>query len=160
MPAAPETAIGDIHLMKLVLSLSALLIGASGSARGQTLSVSGNPNSMTVSGAVAGSEPLAITNNGTTYTVSALLIQPKKITAQVNSSLPPGVTLTILLVAPSGATSAGRVALDNVPRDVVTNITNTLPQARTVEYQLTATVAAGVVPTTSRTVTLTLVNYP
>jgi hypothetical protein len=146
--------------MKLLVAASALLLGMSGSARGQTLSVSGNPGTMTVSSAVAGSQPLTITNNGTTYTVSALLIQPKKITAQVNTNMPTAVTLTILLVAPSGATSAGRVALDNVPRDVVTNITNTLPQARAIEYQLTATVAAGVIPTTTRTVTLTLVNYP
>lgn len=144
----------------MLVPASALLICVSGSGRGQTLGVSGNPSTMTVSGAVAGSQPLTITNNGTTYSVSALLIQPKKITAQININMPTGVTLTILLAAPSGATSAGRVALDNVPRDVVTNITNTLPQARAVEYQLTATVAAGVIPTTTRTVTLTLVNYP
>ena len=115
---------------------------------------------MTVTGAVAGSQPLTLTENSRTYTVSALAIQPKKITAQINTNMPPGLTLTVLLVAPSGATSTGRVALDNVARDVVTNITNTLPQARTIEYQFTATVAAGVIPVSTRTVTLTLVNYP
>ena len=115
---------------------------------------------MTVTGATAGSQPLTQTENSTTYTVSALIIQPKKVTAQINTNMPAGVTLTVLLVAPSGATSAGRVALDNIARDVVTNITNTLPQARIVEYQLTATVSAGVIPVSTRTVTLTLVNYP
>jgi succinyl-CoA synthetase alpha subunit len=115
---------------------------------------------MTVSGATAGFQPLTVTNNSTTYTVSALLIQPKKVTAQLNANMPAGVTLTVILVPPSGATNNGRVALDNIARDVVTNITNAIPQSRTVEYQLTATVSAGVVPTSTRTVTLTLVNSP
>jgi len=145
--------------MKLLVVGSALILGG-GFAHAQTLLVSGNPGTMTVTGAVAGSQPLTVTDNFTTYTVSALAIQPKKITAQINTNMPGGVTLTILLVAPSGATSSGRIALDNTARDVVSNITNTIPQARTIEYQLTATVSAGVVPISTRTVTLTLVNYP
>jgi len=146
--------------MKLLVTGSALLSVGGGFAHAQTLLVSGSPATMTVTGATAGSQPLTQTENSTTYTVSALLIQPKKITAQINTNMPAGVTLTVLLVAPSGATSAGRVALDNIARDVVTNITNTIPQARTVEYQLTTTVSAGVIPVSTRTVTLTLVNYP
>src|SRR2546423_15549834 len=147
--------------MKLLVVGSAPLFFGGGFAHAQTLLASGNPRTMTVTGAVAGSQPLTVTDNFTTYTVSALAIQPKKITAQINTNMPGGVTLTILLVAPSGgATSAGRVALDNTARDVVSNITNTIPQARTIEYQLTATVSAGVVPISIRTVTLTLVNYP
>ncbi|OLD43936.1 MAG: hypothetical protein AUI63_07150 [Gemmatimonadetes bacterium 13_1_40CM_2_60_3] len=146
--------------MKLLVVGSALLSFGGGLAHAQTLLVTSNPATMTVTGAVAGSQPLTVTENSTTYTVSALVIQPKKITAQINTDTPTGVTLTVLLVAPSGATSAGRVALDITARDVVTNITNTVPQARTIEYQLTATVSAGVIPVSTRTVTLTLVNYP
>src|SRR2546423_3741800 len=146
--------------MKLLVVGSAPLFFGGGFAHAQTLLASGNPRTMTVTGAVAGSQPLTVTDNFTTYTVSALAIQPRKITAQINTNMPGGVTLTILLVAPSGATSSGRVALDNTARDVVSNITNTIPQARTIEYQLTATVSAGVVPISTRTVTLTLVNYP
>ena len=146
--------------MKLMVAGSALLFVGGGFAHAQILLVSGNPTTMTVTGATAGSQPLTLTENSTTYTVSALAIQPKKITARINTNMPAGVTLTALLVAPAGATSAGRVALDNIARDVVTNITNTLPQARTVEYQLTATVSAGVIPVSTRTVTLTLLNYP
>jgi hypothetical protein len=146
--------------MKAMLVGSALLVGGSGFAHAQTLGVSGSPAPMTISGAIAGSQPATLTNNGTTYSVSALPILPKKVTAQINTNMPAGVTLTVLLVAPAGATSAGRVALDIVARDVVTNITNVLPQGRTIEYQLSATVSAGVISTSTRTVTLTLVNYP
>jgi hypothetical protein len=146
--------------MKALLVGSALLVGGSGFAHAQTLSVTGTPSTMTISGAVAGSQPATLTNNATTYTVSALLILPKKITAQINTNMPAGVTLTVLLVPPSGATNAGRVALDNIARDVVSNITNALPQTRIIEYQLSATVSAGVIPSSSRTVTFTLVNYP
>jgi hypothetical protein len=146
--------------MKALLVGSALLVGGSGFANAQTLSVTGTPATMTISGAVAGLQPLTLTNNATTYTVSAPLLLPKKITAQINTNMPPGVTLTVLLVPPSGATNAGRVALDNIARDVVSNVTNTLSQTRTIEYQLSATVSAGVISSSSRTVTFTLVNYP
>ena len=146
--------------MKALLLGSALLVGGSGFAHAQTLSVSGSPATMTISGTFAGSQPAILTNNSTTYTVSALPILPKKITAQLNTNMPAGVTLTVLLVPPAGATNAGRVALDNIPRDVVTNITNLLPQARIIEYQLSATVSAGVIPSSTRLVTFTLVNYP
>ena len=146
--------------MKALLVGSALLVGGSGFARAQTLSVTGTPASMTISGAIAGSQPATLTNNSTTYTVSALPILPKKITAQINTNMPAGVTLTVLLVPPSGATNAGRVALDNIARDVVSNVTNLLPQTKIIEYQLSATVSAGVISTSTRTVTFTLVNYP
>ena len=146
--------------MKALLVGSALLVGGSGFAHAQTLSVSGSPATMTISGTFAGSQPAILTNNSTTYTVSALPILPKKITAQLNTNMPAGVTLTVLLVPPAGATNAGRVALDNIARDVVSNITNLLPQARLIEYQLSATVSAGVIPSSTRTVTFTLVNYP
>ena len=108
--------------MKLLVVGSALLSFGGGLAHAQTLLVTSNPATMTVTGAVAGSQPLTVTENSTTYTVSALVIQPKKITAQINTDTPTGVTLTVLLVAPSGATSAGRVALDITARDFVDHI--------------------------------------
>ena len=146
--------------MKALLVVSTLLVGGSRFAHAQSLSVTGTPSTMTISGAIAGSQPATLTNNSTTYTVSALAILPKKVTAQINTNMPAGVTLTVLLVPPSGATNAGRVALDNIARDVVSNITNALPQTNTIEYQLSATVSAGVISTSTRTVTFTLVNYP
>src|SRR5207248_3012426 len=49
--------------VKLLAVGSALLLIGGGSARAQTLLVSGNPASMTVTGAVAGSQPLTLTQN-------------------------------------------------------------------------------------------------
>jgi hypothetical protein len=108
----------------------------------------------------AGAEPLPVTDNTTTYTVSVLPSQPQKITAQISANMPQGVTLTLSLAPPTGARTAGAVVLDNVPRDVVNGMTNTSPESHAITYQLTATVSAGVVSPDTRTVTLTLVNDP
>ncbi|MDQ6717878.1 MAG: hypothetical protein M3Z17_05975 [Gemmatimonadota bacterium] len=147
--------------MRTELVALALLIPSAARLPAQTLSVSGSPGPMTVSVATAGSQPLAVSDATTTYSASALTsLLAKKITGQVNTNLPPGVTLTISLVAPSGASSSNAVTLDTTPRDLVVNITNAVPQSKAVTYTLSATVAAGTISSTSRTVTLTLVSYP
>lgn len=139
----------------------ALLFAASGVSSAQTLSVSGSPPALVVSAAVAGSQPVAVPDASSTYTTSTLsILATKKITGQLSSNMPAGVTLTIALVAPSGASSNGTVTLDNTPRDLVVNISNLLPETNQITYVLSATVAAGVIPSSSRTVTLTLVDYP
>jgi polyisoprenoid-binding protein YceI len=141
-------------------TVCAALAAASATVSAQTLSVSGSPPALVVSTAVAGAQPLAVTDATTSYTTSALLLQKKKITGQLNANMPAGVTLTIALVAPSGATSNGTVTLDNTPRDLVVNISNLIPATYPITYVLSATVSAGVIPSSSRTVTLTLVNFP
>jgi hypothetical protein len=147
--------------MKIWLAGFALLPWWSESGHAQALLVASNPAPMTVSVApAAGAEPLPVTDNTTTYTVSVLPSQPQKITAQISANMPPGVTLTVSLAPPTGARAAGAVVLDNVPRDVVNGMTNTSPESRAITYQLTATVSAGVVSPDTRTVTLTLVNDP
>lgn len=141
-------------------TVCAALAAASAAVSAQTLSVSGSPPALVVSTAVAGAQPVAVTDASTTYTTSALFLATKKITGQLNANMPAGVTLTIALVAPSGATSNGTVTLDNTPRDLVVNISNLIPATNPITYVLSATVSAGVIPSSSRTVTLTLVNYP
>ncbi len=148
--------------MRPLLVVVTLLSTGASNAHGQIplLTVSGSPSAMTVSVATAGSQPNAVSDNSTTYSALTVLLAPKKITAQVNSNMPTGVTLTITLAATTGAISAGAVALDAVARDVVTNLTNTLLETKGITYRLSATVAAGVVLIASRTVTLTLTAYP
>ena len=46
------------------------------------------------------------------------------------------------------------------PRDVVNNIERRTNSTQSITYQLNATVAAGVIPNSSRTVTLTIVQQP
>ena len=125
------------------------------------LSVSGSPATFTISTATAGSQPAALSDNATTYFVKVKAAAgTKKITAQIDSPMPVGTTLTIQLVAPPGATSLGAVSLDATTRDVVVNIAKENGASFGITYAFTATVAAGVVPVQSRTVTLTLVNFP
>lgn len=134
------------------------LMAAGRDARAQ-LSVSGSPAQMTVSAAVAGSAPAAVSNTNTSYSISK---NPTSghyaITASINTPMPAGVTLTAALAASQGA-SAGAVALGTTAQNVVTGISKKMSN-QSITYTLTATVAAGVVPVTTRKVTFTLVSTP
>ncbi len=138
-----------------------LLIMGSRAAFAQTLAVSGSPGLLRINSAVAGSQPISVSNATTTYTV----VTPPanrlyNVTARLNAAMPAGVTLNATLAAPTGATSLGPVALDATARNVVTGITRNTTATRGITYQLSATVLAGVVPNSSRTVTLTIVQAP
>jgi hypothetical protein len=113
---------------------------------------------MNITTAAAGSQPVAVSNSSTTYTVSVLL--PSKITARLGSNMPAGVTLTITLAAPTAASSTGAVALDATARDVVTNVTNIVAETRGITYRLSALVSAGVISSRTAGVTLTIVTAP
>lgn len=139
----------------------ALLPFGGGAIGAQTIAVSGNPGLLRVSTAVAGSEPIAVSNSSTTYTVTTG--NPNrlyKVSAQLSAAMPLGLTLDATLDAPPGATSLGPIALDMTARDVVTGIPRRTNATQGISYQLVATVAAGVVPVTSRIVTLTIVQAP
>ena len=142
--------------------VTALLLLSSRAVRAQTIVVSGNPAALKITTAVAGSQPASVSDNSTTYTV----VTPNpanrtyKITAQLNAPMPTGVTLTASLAAPAGATSVGAVALDLTARDVVTGIPRQTNATRTIAYQLSATVSAGVITSSTRIVTLTVLQFP
>jgi hypothetical protein len=148
----------------LTALVTLLLLLGSRSAQAQPatqLTVSGSPAAMNVTVTVAGSQPAAVVNSATTYFVRAKNSSgPQKITAQLNLPMPANTTLSIQLAPTAGATSRGAVALDMTNRDVVVNIDKENGATAGITYTFSATVAAGVVPSQSRTVTLTLVNYP
>jgi hypothetical protein len=130
-------------------------------ASAQTLNVSGNPGLLRISTAIAGSEPIAVANSSTTYTaVTGNPNRIHKITARLSAPMPVGVTLTATFAAPPSATSLGPVSLDAIDRDVVMDIPRRTTATQAITYTLSATVAAGVIPNSSRTVTLTLVQQP
>ena len=151
-----------MHLRALrLLTIAALLTMVGRAAFAQTLSASGNPALLRVNTAVAGSEPIAVSNSSTSYTVTTPNPnRPHNITAQIDANMPVGITLTVSLAAPPGATSLGPIALDVTARDVVTGIPRRANSTHGITYQLAATVQAGVVPLSSRTVTLTIVQAP
>ena len=120
------------------------------------LSVSGNPGTLTVSTATAGSAPNAVSDATTTYAITTNE-SSRKITAAIDTAMPAGVTLTAELAAPTGGTSTGAVALGTTAVDSVTGITTLNESAKTITYSLSATSAAGVVTSASKTVTFTIV---
>jgi hypothetical protein len=149
------------HSLPIVLGL---LHTCSKPATGQGfngLSATALASTLTISTVIAaGQQPLSVSNTSTTYTVTTFFGGAKKITAGLNAAMPANVTLTATYNAPSGAASTGPVNLDTTARDMVTNITNEFNSSNGITYSLSATVLAGVVPSQSRTVTLTLTNYP
>jgi hypothetical protein len=117
------------------------------------IAFTGSP-SLVINTAVAGGNPssatVAVTWAVTTNQSNA------KITASLNAALPADVTLTVDLTAPAGAASAGAQSLGTTSVDLVTGMTQVAQSALGVTYTLSATAAAGVVPSTTRTVTYTI----
>jgi hypothetical protein len=79
-----------------------------------------------------------------------------KITASLGAAMPTGLTLKANLTAAGAGTSAGLVALGTSPVDVVTGITKVSVASMPLSYQLDATAAAGVVASSTVTVTYTI----
>ncbi len=119
------------------------------------ISVSGNPGDLVVNSATAGSQPDSVTDNSTTWAITTNQTA-RKITGAINSDMPSNVTLEINLVAPTGGSSQGDVALTATDGNLVTSIETVAEDALTITYTLSATVAAGVVAEAQKTVTLTL----
>ena len=116
---------------------------------------------MMISTAVAGSQPTAV-SVASTYQVQVKNVAGvKKITASLDASMPTNTTLTMTMAAPSGATSAGPVVMSTTTTDMVVNIAGINPAStQAITYAFSATVAAGVLTSQSRTITFTLANYP
>ena len=144
-----------------VLSIAVLVLCAR-AAFAQTLTTAGTPGLLRISSAVAGSEPVAVSTSGGTYSITTP--NPNRqyaITGQINANMPTGITLTVNLAAPGqGAVSLGAVALDVTARNLVTGIKKNMTATQSITYQLSATAAAGVIPLSSRTVTLTIIQFP
>lgn len=86
------------------------------------ISVSGNPGTLTVSVATAGSQPNDATDNSTTYNITTNGTN-KKLTGSINTAMPANTDLKVNLTAPTGATSAGTVTLSTVAQNLVTGVT-------------------------------------
>jgi hypothetical protein len=123
------------------------------------MSVSGNPGALNITTATPGSAPTSVSDASTTYAITTNETS-KKIVASIDANMPSGLTLTVALQAPAGATSAGAVSLTTAAADAVNDVSTVNASGRTITYTLAATTAAGVVSSTSRTVTLTVVVGP
>ncbi len=119
------------------------------------ISVSGDPGALVISGATAGSAPTSVTDATTTWAVSTNETN-MKVTGGIDTAMPTGVTLSVELAAPTGATSQTSQVLGTAAVDLVTGITEVNESGLTVTYTLDATSDAGVVASDTRTVTLTV----
>jgi hypothetical protein len=144
------------RVWRVVVVVALLLTGSGAIGAQNTITVSGNPALLRISSAVAGSEPIGVSSGTTTYTVSVTSGGTRRITGRLSTALPPGVTVTVTLAAPAGATSMGAVVLDLTEKDLVINIPRPTTSTHAITYQLTATVSAGVIPLSSQIVTLRL----
>ena len=150
-----------------ILATMALLAGVSSAAKAQTanqivtfqvdainqISFAGSP-SLVINTATAGSNPTSATA-AATWAVTTNQTGAK-ITASIGSNMPAGLTLSANLSAPAGGSSAGAQSLSTTAVDLVTSITKLAQSAIAVQYSLDATPAAGVVSSTTRTVTYTI----
>jgi hypothetical protein len=150
-----------------ILASMALVLGSASAASAQTatqvvtfqvtainqISFAGSP-SLVVNTATAGSNPTSASDASATWAVTTNQSNAK-VTASINSAMPAGLTLSVALGAPAGTTSIGNT-LGTVAVDLVTGITKLAQNALSVTYTLDATPAAGVVASTTRTVTYTI----
>jgi hypothetical protein len=156
-----------MNIKRILLSM-AVVAGATIAAIAQTrtkvvtfqvtainqIGISGSP-SLVINSATAGSDPTSASDASATWAVTTNQ-SGAKITASINSAMPAGVTLSVNLGAPSGASSAGSQPLSTTAVDLVTSITKVAQSALGVTYSLAATPGAGVVASTTRTVTYTI----
>src|SRR5216117_3613034 len=154
-------------MTKRILSTIVVLLGAASAASAQTatqtitfqidainqIAFSGSP-SLVINTATAGSNPTSATA-AVTWAVTTNQTGAK-ITASIGSNMPAGLTLSVNLSAPAGASSAGAQSLSTTAVDLVTSITKLAQAAIGASYSLDATLAAGVVASTTRTVTYTI----
>lgn len=116
--------------------------------------VSGNPAALTISTAA---ELAGVTDNSTTWSVTTNQTGAK-VTGGIDTAMDTDVTLEVNLAAPAGATSAGDVALGTVAADLVTGISELEAADLAVTYTLSALATAGVVASTTKTVTYTITD--
>lgn len=126
----------------------------------QKLTVSGNPAPMIIIAGLAGVEGLtSVTDATTTYSETHNSTLPMKITAGIDVVLGAGFKLEIALASAKG-TSAGTVDISNATTavSVVTAIAKGSDNLKVITYTFSATATAGVLPSTTKTVTLTITS--
>jgi spore germination protein YaaH len=148
IPLAASAQIGGAAAQNVRLTVQPIL----------RLQVSGNPDPLVVTQAVAGSELTSVQDTKTRYSLVTNL-DNVKIVASINQGMPAGTTLTLALGSTRG-TGRGAVNISNAtsPLEVVTNIRRGADKDQTITYTFGALSSAGQISSVSRIVTLTLTN--
>jgi len=120
------------------------------------ISVSGSPGALVVNTAVPGSQPTVATDATTTYGITTNN-SSKKITGAINTAMPANTLLKVTLVAPAGGSSS-QVTLTASPQDLVTGIATLAQSGLTITYEFSATLGAGIIGSSTKTMTFTIVD--
>jgi hypothetical protein len=122
------------------------------------INIDGASVSLTVSTTTAGANPDQASDS-TTYDITTnCAANAKKITGAIGSDMGSGLTLKANMTAPTGGSSAGATALSSVAANLVTLIDAVAEANIALAFTLDATAAAGVVSSSSKTCTLTIVD--
>ena len=161
---------------KLVITLSAaavcFTIGA-GTASAQTsdsvtvtyevtsitqLNLNGAASLTIVAGTAGAGLPSVTDLTGVTYDITNNAgTDSKKLIGKINTDMPANTILSVDVTAPSGALSAGFVALTSADQDLVTGIDNVDEALVAIGFKLEATVDAGVIASATKTFTMTVI---
>jgi hypothetical protein len=118
-------------------------------------SITSTAVTLTVTTATAGNDPDPVSDASSVWAITTNQTNAK-ISANIPTDMPAGVTLAVLLGQPAGATSTSKNLASGAAQDLVTGITKLKATGLTVTYTLSATAAAGVIPADSRVVTYTM----
>jgi len=110
---------------------------------------------MVINAATAGQAPDAAFST-VSYSVSTNGTD-KKISAELDTAMPTGLTLNATMAAPTGASSAGKLSLSKTSKDLVSGITKVRGTGLALNYEAVATVEASP-DSYVRTVTYTITN--
>ena len=143
----------------LLLAITLSLATSQLAAQGTSIAITTPPAALVVASAVAGTAPTPHTDQSARYAVNVASGR-MKVVGQLDSPLPPGVTLTVELLAPSGAVSLGRIVLTTQGQDLVRFIPPGQHTGLPLTLALSASVSAGVIAYGSSSLVLTLVDDP
>ena len=110
---------------------------------------------LAISTATAGNAPTSAVDATATWAVTTNQTGAK-IVASIPTTMPPGLTLSARLAAPTGASSASFQPLGTTAVDLVTGISRLAQSSLGVTYRLDATPTASIVNSAFRIVTYTI----
>ena len=123
-----------------------------------SITISGNPQPLLISQAQAGSQPNSVIDTSTSYRIKVNNNETATISAAINSPLPNYTSLKVTFAAPPNATSVPSVAVTTAPQVLVSGIRKGNYSNLLITYEYLATVAAGVVSLSSKTLILTITS--
>jgi len=113
---------------------------------------------LSIEEATAGQELTPMHVEGLYDLTTNCALDSKKMTAQINTNMPSGVVLALGIEAATGALSSSIASLTSTPQNCMTGIDATAQSDLRLNLDLQATVSAGVVPSASKTLTVTLTD--